>query len=333
MQKDYAPNVEIETNDPAMRPLLRESFTEAANGTVALIDIANRLRHTAPSCRTVPSKDSTYMGVSFSGQRISFDFSTENFKYFRKADNSAQFHYLYDSKDGHSNEVYTMQTANDVERIKGIDSYLGVSGGLSQNLLLLSLLQRRNDIREVNLVDKNQQQLMFNLHQMVAYDADHSRFDPSWHLSMSPYLYMNIHSGTVFHFKESLIEDAVRRSPAGRYFIYSSNIYNIVLWVKQSSNGKEEEYYKHDTDTWWLPWWKEGCDFMVSIMGNERIADGSVYMSASCGTTRTILAEKGMGTMREYSYCDGTDFHDGCVHPSYYLRKEPLKREGTTIHI
>ena len=49
--------------------------------------------------------------------------------------------------------------SGDLEKIYGLDKYVGVCGGGTQNLYILSKLCKNNNLKEIILIDKNKLQL------------------------------------------------------------------------------------------------------------------------------------------------------------------------------
>ncbi len=318
-------SLDIDTNDRRLRSAMTDSFERTAQGKVGLDSLYDEFKLLRSKAWTAgPSKRERdpHLCISYQGKRISFEFSTENFKY--SNDKLASFA-MYDSTDKHSNETYSNATIEDISGLKGIDSVLVVSGGLTQQLLKVGVLQENNDIRSVTLVDQSEKQLIYNMLQLIAYDAMPERFSAAWHVSGAERGSIRVEEGTTFRLAESSIIDAVADAGSGRYFIDSSNIYNMILWVVNGTSARHSAPQKCEIDSWWEDWWPSGYQFLQTLAGNPNIASGSVYMAASVGSSRAIIQEKRQekrgSRMLEYSYCDGTEHHRTCVHPSISLRK------------
>jgi hypothetical protein len=77
-----------------------------------------------------------------------------------------------------SNERYTAEALKEIRSLRGIDIYLGICGGGTQHLTLLSLLEENNEIKSVVLVDRNIVQLANFC--LIAGIHNHTKTNSSW---------------------------------------------------------------------------------------------------------------------------------------------------------
>lgn len=230
----------------------------------------------------------------------------------------------------HSNELYSPYTVRDIELTYGINSYLGIPGGFTQVISQLMFLNNGyNNIRNVTICDINQNQLFLNLVQVVKLDRQPDYVNPLLYVRPNEalkaedgsYSIYNLPEKINFTLKDQDIREGLREANNGKYFIYSSNAFEIKLDVM--SNIKEEsQHLECSNDFGWYKW-PAGYEVLQAISSNEKIKNGSMYMSASVETTRAVIMEKQKAKMLLYSYSDGS-YGDTGIHPSLVLNKDGL---------
>ena len=314
-------SLRIKADNERLESAMMRSFEKVANGEVGLNSIYSEfklLRRYIWSADMSRRGKESHLSVSYAGRRVSFEFSTENFKY--SHDKLPSFG-MYETQDKHSNETYSKATIEDISSLHGIDSVLAVSGGLTQQLLKIGVLQEGNDIRNITMVDISERQLLFNMVQLMAYDSMPGKFRAFWHMPDAGHRCIRVAEGTKIHLAESTIGNAVESAGTGRYFIDSSNIYGMVLHGSDRLHTQDTGMHMYGNDGYWESWQPEGRRFLSAIADNPKILAGSVYMAASSGSKRAVLQEKSGKDMVGYSYCDGTPAHGTCAYPGVALRK------------
>ena len=253
----------------------------------------------------------TDLSISYSGKRIEFTLELKNFNYLME-------HNVYMN----SNETYSIFTIGDMQMIEGLEHYAGVSGGLTQVLTQVALLQGKNDIDTVMLCDLRQEQLVYNALELVRYDAFPSSLDLLTHIyfinrynanmERGNYKHMTIKNGTRFELSQDDFAAFVDKLKYGsRSFLYSSNVYQIKVPGFQTagnSNGL--------LDNCWNRWGNAQEHIIDSFVSSSRFAEGSAFMAASPDSTKSLVIEKDSGEPRLYSYCASETDHSNCIHPS-----------------
>lgn len=164
-----------------------------------------------------------------------------------------------------SNERYPQRVDRLLSEIE-VDRYVGVCGGGTQNLYLLSLLQAKNGLSKVVFVDREIKQLrnfldlaaLFNdSKSMESYESGiKRRVNASMHSSyigVPNFVKTNIRrpalkSDLEVELKFSNIDDYIEGlSDEGRYFIYLSNIYQLGWLGYENTESLLDEISESDT--------------------------------------------------------------------------------------
>lgn len=234
----------------------------------------------------------------------SFEFNTDEFgilgtSIFRPID-------VYDN----SNESYSIETIADMGILHGISNYLGISGGLSQVITHLEVLSNNNKINNVVLCDINKNQIVYNMLQLVKFMNFPDSFNPLWHIEGSSKTdkvateAYAVPKNTKFVLKNKRVTKAIEEAEhRGKYFLYSSNAYEIKARVNYNLNGESFRINCGNSLGWNR--WPSGYHLLNSIMSNDNILNGSKYMSSSVGSTKNIILEKDERKMKVYSYDSG----------------------------
>ena len=249
----------------------------------------------------------TYMGISYKGRRISFEMEVQPYII------GGNFKNVYYN----SNEAYTNQTMRDIASFSGIKNYIGISGGLTQNITILSALRLKNRIRSATLCDRNGFQLLYNALQLARFDAMSASINPMWHIACADNLEMRSAVSLYaeekiemkFILRHSTLNGIVERANDDRHFIYSSNAYGVEI---ESDKGM----IARNRNTWETP--SSGAILVETLENADNIKPGSAYMAASVNSSAAVLLRKGeIGgetAMPLYSYCSGNEVHSECVH-------------------
>ncbi len=261
------------------------------------------------------------LSISYEGKHISFDLKLNSFDFI----DSKKYTPLYFN----SNEVYSLNTFNDLELIDGIDRYLGILGGGTQVLSHLEYLRKNgnNSINNVDLYDINQNQLVYGATQLYRLDklgwAGFGSLTPAFHLNTKdPTIFESLKNFELNDVHINLnfgsIKDAiVTADKAGKYFIYTSNAYELIL------NSKlENKNISCRNDNAWNSMDLTKKEILNPIVKKPKIMNGSYYMVTTPSYWKTIIMEKVGKSMLLYSFCDDDgNSNERCVHPSLYLRK------------
>ncbi len=303
--------IEIDSTDPKVEELVRHSF-RAVQESVLGNTLLTEYKYLRSMLRAQKAKDNCDLSISYEGDRISF--SLEKMRL-----NIAGWQTIYPT----SNESYTIKTIEDMLSLYKIEGYNGVSGGMTQVLTQLSLLQVNNNIFKVELCDINQPQLIYNALQLARYDAMPEQFDLSAHIdfqgrritSINEFGNLSVENGTKFTFHNEPFADLVKNAKPARQFLYSSNIYEIRLPLQ---HGAEPSNLLNNC---WTRWGTEIEDILGFISLSKNIRDGSGYMASAPDTSASVIATKEKQDLSVYSYCDASMDHKGCLHQSQMLRK------------
>ncbi len=253
----------------------------------------------------------TDLSISYSGGVIEFTLELKNFNYLQE-------HKVYVN----SNETYSVFTARDMQMMEGIEHYAGVSGGLTQVLTQVALLQGKNDIDTIKLCDLKQEQLVYNALELVRYDALPSSLNLIAHIDFinrynanmerGDYKHMKIKNGTRFELSQDNFAAFVDKLKYGsRSFLYSSNVYQIKVPGFQIADDADGLL-----DNCWNRWGNVQERIIGSLASSSRYAEGSALMAASPDSTKSLVIEKDSGEPRLYSYCASETNHSNCIHPS-----------------
>ena len=166
------------------------SVSESRLGNALLTEY----RGLAYGLKKVKRRDGTDLSISYCGKTIEFTLNLRNFNYLNE-------HRAYMN----SNEAYSIFTARDMRMLEGLEHYAGVSGGLTQVLTQVALLQEKNDISTVKLCDLKQE---FSRNIGIwAFDSDARfsllRFRDENELD---YVYRNLEKRHIFVFRASASE-------------------------------------------------------------------------------------------------------------------------------
>jgi hypothetical protein len=299
-------NFEVETENATIRDKVSKALSDVQdnrNGNALLMSY-KELR------RCLRNNDRRYekgIKINYEGQRISFRMSAR--AYFM----GGNFKNIYYN----SNEGYTKATMDDMAAISGIESYIGISGGLTQVITHLSALTHKNDIKCTNLYDRNGFQLIYNALQLARYDAMPNSISPMWHIeakdSMESNDVMALYGENNrfrmdFVLTHGTLEHAIENAEDKRHFIYSSNAFTIAVDKGDGKEARNEDCWE-DQDS--------GKTLVEKLRRSKSFKDGSTYMAASVNMPVTIMLRKEgrrADDMRLYSYCTGIGEHAGCVH-------------------
>lgn len=252
------------------------------------------------------SKDSC-IGISYSGQRISFRMEVHPYII------GGGFKNVY----YRSNETYTNQTMHDIASFSGIENYIGISGGLTQNITILSALRLKNKIKSTTLCDRNGFQLLYNALQLARYDAMPKSINPMWHIKASDNveascafsLYAKEKLEMNFILKHDTLNSVVDTARSDRHFIYSSNAFGVEI---ESVDGK----LARNRNTWETT--TSGSMLVETLENADNVKPGSAYMAASVNSPAAVLLRKDKPekeiAMQLYSYCSGEVVHLECLH-------------------
>ena len=252
----------------------------------------------------------TDLSISYSGRMIEFTLELKNFNYLQE-------HKVYVN----SNETYSIFTVRDMQMMEGIEHYAGVSGGLTQVLTQVALLQGKNDIDTIKLCDLKQEQLVYNALELVRYDTlpsslnliNHIDFIDRYNANMerSNYKSMKIKNGTRFELLQDDFAALVDKLKYGsRSFLYSSNVYQFRVQGFQAADSDGL------LDNCWNRWGNVQERIIGSFASSSRFAEGSALMAASPDSTKSLVIEKDSGEPHLYSYCASETDHSNCIHPS-----------------
>ncbi|MEM0149608.1 MAG: hypothetical protein QXW10_01790 [Candidatus Micrarchaeaceae archaeon] len=308
MAKEY--DVLVQSSDGAVKQSIEQAIGNVTENSLgnALLTECNYL---TGRLRRLKHAEKTDLSIEYSGKSIKFGLELQDFDYFA-GDR------LYAS----SNESYSISTVKDMGMLEGIRDYIGISGGLTQVLTQIAVLQARNDIRTVSLCDINQKQLVYNALELARYDSMPSSFNLVNHIDFNNRYMANIEranykrigvgKGTRFELVQSdfreMLDNAVSKS---RKFLYSSNVYQFDIPRLRESTGNNSLL-----DNCWYRWGSEQEKLMDCIASSSVYGKGSVLMAASPDSDKALLMVKERNGLHEYSYCSSAAGHENCVHPS-----------------
>lgn len=247
------------------------------------------------------------IGISYSGQRISFSMEARPYMI------GGEFKNVYYC----SNEEYTNKTMHDIASFSGIENYIGISGGLTQNITILSALRLRNKIKSVTLCDRNGFQLLYNALQLARYDAIPKSINPMWHIktfdnieaSCAFSLYAKEKLEMNFVLKHDTLNSSVYWAGRSKHFIYSSNAFGIEIGSKDGKVASNRNSWEAATS---------GSMFVETLENADNVKPGSAYMAASVNSPAAVLLRKDKpkweSAMQLYSYCSGDGAHLDCSH-------------------
>ena len=321
---DIRSDLSIKTENEKLEPLLRKAVNKVLNTGAESMMLRTIYKELREEIYGIRKTGAASLNVSYQGERISFSLDIPTFNYVGRAHSTTYWE---------SNEAYSANIINDIGMLEGIDGYIGISGGLSQNMMLIAVLQQGNRIRSVDLCDLNQNQLVYNMLQLVGYDAFPDAFSPLRHIkngeigtlvatSKEVYPIYTIKRGTTFRLHATTITHMIEGSRGiGVKFVYSSNAFEVKLDVISNTEGKNTRRISCWMDNCWNRWPMAYSKILQPIMGNGKMLEGTVHMAASTVSGRTTLTEKSSSKMLAYAYCDGTSEHTDCIHPSVELRR------------
>jgi hypothetical protein len=322
---DIRSALSIKTENEKLEPLLREAVNKVRDTGAESMTLRTIYKDLREEIHDIRKTGAASLNVSYQGERISFSLDIPTFNYMDRR--------AYSTTYWESNEAYSANIIKDIGMLEGIDGYIGISGGLSQNMMLIAVLQQGNMIRSVDLCDLNQNQLVYNVLQLVGYDAFPDAFSPLRHIkngeigtavaaSKEVYPIYTIKRGTTFRLHATTITHMIEGSRGiGVKFVYSSNAFEVKLDVISNTEGKNTRRISCWMDNCWNRWPMAYSKILQPIMGNGKMLEGTVHMAASTVSGRTTLTEKSSSKMLAYAYCDGTSEHTDCIHPSVELRR------------
>jgi len=189
-----------------------------------------------------------------------------------------------------SNESCSDEPIKMLWSIKGIDRYIGICGGGTQNLHLLSMLKRNNNIKEVHLVDCNRMQL-YNFSK-IAKIYNHSKDDAEYrtlleqHINEVKYL-SNLEPNkkkpcfdndvTITLHNNDITDHLKNVKDPGRYFIYLSNILYDPIWMSNATSR----------------------DLLNQINAETCSKEGSIIFSAQLVSYISLLEKKEFGLIHK----------------------------------
>ncbi|MCL4404708.1 MAG: hypothetical protein M1544_00855 [Candidatus Marsarchaeota archaeon] len=216
-----------------------------------------------------------------------------------------------------SNESYPKAFVDDIAKLEGIETFTGISGGFTQDIMLLSILSASNNIRNATICDINGYQLVYNSMQLYKYDFDKKSVDPLWHIFAQDNIeareaYANYGNRKIENMEFSLVQenllDAISNAKSGRHFVYGSNAYGIR--IRKGFGGANEARNRNAWDNY-----SEQKKLTNALESQDNIAKGSVYMGSSVDEKNSLLLRKEKGDkIKLYSYCDGSADHKLCRH-------------------
>ncbi len=172
---------------------------------------------------------------------------------------------------GESNERYSKGVISGLRSIEGINSYIGVCGGFTQNMLIIGALQEKNMLRTIDIFDIDESQLS-NASKIAKQSAMPSYLAAEMErLNINP-LEMNVKLERLH-----LAEKIDRISEYGKYFIYLSNVVAVPFKGIDSYGKYGLSYVGGYTGSGIV----KGNETLKRIAGNEFILDGSYVMVAS----------------------------------------------------
>ena len=216
-----------------------------------------------------------------------------------------------------SNETYTHQTMLDISSFSGIGNYIGISGGLTQNITLLSALRLKNRIKSTTLCDRNGFQLLYNALQLARYDAMPKSINPLWHIKTVDSiearnafaLYMEEKLKMDFVLKHDTLDNIIGMARRDSHFIYSSNAFGVEVEFENGAIARNRNAWETQ---------HSGAKLVGTLEKSDNVKSGSVYMAASVNSPAAVLLRKdkpdGELAMPLYSYCSGDGSHSDCVH-------------------
>ncbi len=182
-----------------------------------------------------------------------------------------------------SNEHYSAGAISALRNIAGIDSYIGVCGGFTQNMLIIGALQEKNMLRTIDIfdIDKNQLTNASKLARQAAM--------PSYLAAETERLNINPLAMKVKFEMRSLAEKIDAISEYGKYFIYLSNVVAVPFKGIDSDGKCGLSYIGGYTGSGIV----KGNEMLKQIAGNEFILDGS-YVMVSSPSWPVLLSDKSM---------------------------------------
>ncbi|MGC8538051.1 MAG: hypothetical protein ACP5MZ_03680 [Candidatus Micrarchaeia archaeon] len=311
MQIGIGREVAVHSNDAEVENRIKHAIRNVSENRLGNA-LVTGYRDLEEGLRRAKHRDGTELSISYSGKSIEFTLELKDFDYLLLN----RVVYM------NSNETYSIFTVRDMRMIEGLEHYVGVSGGLTQVLTHVSILQDKNYINTIRLCDLKQEQLVYNALELVRYDALPSSFNLLSHIDFinnynanmerGDYKRMKIANGTRFELSRKDFAEFIDTLEYGsRSFLYSSNVYQLRLPGFQAA-------YNPDglLDNCWNRWGKEQEHIIDSFATSSRFANGSALMAASPDSTKSLIMERDSGEPRLYSYCASEKDHSNCVHPS-----------------
>ena len=300
----------VHSNDEEVESRMERSIRSVSESRLGNA-LLTEYRGLAYALKKVKRRDGTDLSISYCGKTIEFTLNLRNFNYLNE-------HRAYMN----SNEAYSIFTARDMRMLEGLEHYAGVSGGLTQVLTQVALLQEKNDISTVKLCDLKQEQLVYNALELVRYDVLPSSFNLLAHIDFinkynanvdrGYYKRMNIASGTRFELSQNdfaAFLDTLRHG--SRSFLYSSNVYQFRVPGFQMADDADGLL-----DNCWNRWGNVQERIVDSFAASSRFAEGSAFMAASPDSTKSLVIGRDSCGPHLYSYCASETDHSNCIHPS-----------------
>ena len=192
-----------------------------------------------------------------------------------------------------SNEGYSADLRRAIVNLSGMDAYVGVCGGGDQNLFLLSLLLKHNDLRDVTLVDDDVGQPI-NFKDIVGIFNTKSGRD-----------YVSSMDIKGMRFQKNPCEDWRCGKPKIRDGLGIKGVLrDIVDYVGDIRERGTYFIYLSNALFFHVPY-ERSLRALDAVLGNGAIADGSVVMQMTMGLSECNLLRK--ASAEEFSMAYSSD--------------------------
>ena len=182
-----------------------------------------------------------------------------------------------------SNERYSKGVISRLRSIDSIDSYIGICGGFTQNVLIIGALQGKNMLRTIDIFDIDENQLS-NASKIAKQAAM-----PNYLAAEMERLSINMPEMTVKLERSHLAEKIDRISEYGKYFIYLSNVVAVPFKGIDSYGKYGLSYVGGYTGSGIV----KGNETLKQIAGNEFILNGS-YVMVTSPSLAVLLNDKSL---------------------------------------
>ena len=188
--------------------------------------------------------------------------------------------YVAGTKYARSNEGYSAGLRKVLGNLSGIGAYVGICGGGDQNLYLLSLLLKNNDLRAVTLVDDDVGQLL-NFKDIVRIFNTKRGFD-----------YVSSMDLEGMRFQKNPCEDWRCQKPKiSGGLVVNGVLYDIVEYLRGLEERGTYFIYLSNALFFHIPF-DRSLQALEALLDNEVIADGSVAMQMTMGLSECNLLRK-----------------------------------------